>query len=150
MRISNAFSSFNSILTRTFYPFVNKANGGISKVNNVILVCGLLVSFLMLFSAKFAVNLVLGDDMLKSIPLVMILSLTPLLLAIRTVYGINDLLVKGRDKLYMNIALFSSLFGLVMAFICIPLFSFYGAALVIVAAQLLYAVLSYVFAKKNL
>jgi len=150
LRISNAFSSFNAILTRTFYPFINKTKGGISKINNMILVSGLLVSFLMFFSAKFTVSLLLGVDMLKSIPLVMILSLTPLLLAIRTVYGINYLLVKGRDKLYMNIALFSSLFGLVMAFICIPLFSFYGAALVIVAAQLLYAVLSYVFAKKNL
>jgi len=149
LRISNAFSSFNAILTRTFYPFVNKTKDSISKVNNVILLSGLLVSVLMFFTARFTVSLILGLDMLKSIPLVMILSLTPLLLAIRTVYGINYLLVKGRDKLYMNIALFSSLFGLVLAFICIPLFSFYGAAVVIVTAQLLYAVLSFIYAKKN-
>ena len=149
LRISNAFSSFNAILTRTFYPFVNKTKDSISKVNNLILLCGLLVSVVMFFTAKFTVNLILGADMLKSIPLVMILSLTPLLLAIRTVYGINYLLVKKLDKLYMNIALFSSLFGFLLAFVFIPMFTFYGAAIVIVTAQLLYALLSLIYANKN-
>ncbi|WP_296385183.1 oligosaccharide flippase family protein, partial [Winogradskyella sp.] len=149
LRISNAFSSFNAILTRTFYPFVNKTKNSISKVNNVILLSGLLVSILMIVTAKHTVSLILGLDMLKSIPLVMILSLTPLLLAIRTVYGINFLLVKKLDKLYMNIALFSSLFGFLLAFVFIPMFTYYGAAIVIVSAQLLYAVLSFIYAKKN-
>ena len=149
LRISNAFSSFNAILTRTFYPFVNKTKDSINKVNNLILLCGLLVSVVMFFTAKFTVNLILGTDMLKSIPLVMILSLTPFLLAIRTVYGINFLLVKKLDKLYMNIALFSSLFGFLLAFVFIPMFTFYGAAIVIVTAQLLYAVLSLIYANKN-
>jgi len=149
LRISNAFSSFNAILTRTFYPFVNKTKDSINKINIVILLSGLLVSILMFITAKFTVNLILGADMLFSIPLVMILSLTPLLLAIRTVYGINYLLVKGLDKLYMNIALVSSLLGLILALVCIPLFSFYGAAMVIVTAQLFYAVLSFIYAKRN-
>ncbi|WP_460217908.1 oligosaccharide flippase family protein [Psychroserpens sp. MEBiC05023] len=150
LRISNAFSSLNTILTRTFYPFVNKTKNSIKKVNLIIFLCGLFVTLLMCVTASFTVNLILGTEMIESIPLVMILSLTPLLLAIRTVYGINYLLVKKLDKLYMNIALVSSLFGLVLAFILIPLFSFFGAAITIVAAQLLYAVLSFVYAKKNM
>ena len=120
LRISNAFSSFNAILTRTFYPFVNKTKDNISKINYIILLCGLLVTLLMFGSAKYSVLLVLGVDMLKSITIVMILSLSPLLLSIRTVYGINFLLVRGLDVLYMNIAIVSSVFGFILAFIFIP------------------------------
>lgn len=149
LRISNAFSSFNSILTDTFYPFVNKTKNDISKVNNIILLSGVIVTLLMFFTAKYSVTIILGKDMLKSIPIVMILSLTPILLSIRTVFGINYLLVKRLDKLYMFIALFSSIFGLLMAFILIPIFSLNGAAIVVVSAQLLYAMLSYIYAKKN-
>jgi O-antigen/teichoic acid export membrane protein len=60
------------------------------------------------------------------------------------------LLVKGLDKLYMNIALVSSIFGLMLAFVFIPWFKAYGAAIVVVSAQFLYASLSYVFAKRKL
>ena len=148
LRISNAFSSFNAILTRTFYPYVNKTNKNINKINYIILLCGLLVTLLMFGSAKYSVPLVLGVDMVKSITIVMILSLSPLLLSIRTVYGINFLLAKGLDVLYMNIALVSSVFGFILAFILIPIFSFYGAAIVVVASQSLYALLSYIYAKK--
>ena len=147
LRISNAFSSFNAILTRTFYPFVNKTKKNISKINCIILLCGLLVTLLMFGSAKYSVLLVLGVDMVKSITIVMILSLSPLLLSIRTVYGINFLLVKGLDRLYMNIALVSSVFGFILAFIFIPLFSFYGAAIVVVSSQALYAFLSFFYSK---
>ena len=147
LRISNAFSSFNAILTRTFYPFVNKTKDNISKINYIILLCGLLVTLLMFGSAKYSVLLVLGVDMLKSITIVMILSLSPLLLSIRTVYGINFLLVRGLDVLYMNIAIVSSVFGFILAFIFIPIFSFYGAAIVVVVSQALYALLSYIYAK---
>lgn len=148
-RISNAFSSFNQILTRTFYPFVNKTKNNIGKVNNIILACGLIVTLLMLVSAYYSVTIILGKDMLNSIPLVMILSLTPLLLSIRTVYGINFLLVKGLDRLYMNIALISSVIGLILAFVFIPLFFDVGAAIVVVSAQFIYALLSFIYAKKN-
>ena len=149
LRISNAFSSFNVILTRTFYPFVNKTKNDIGKINKVILISGFVVTLLMLFSSKYSVAMVLGEDMIKSKPIVMILSLTPVLLSIRTVYGINSLLVKGMDKLYMYIALFSSITGLVMAFVFIPLFSFYGAAIVVVSSQSLYALLSFIYANKK-
>ena len=147
-RISNAFSSFNQILTRTFYPFVNK-NKNIKKVNYLILISGLIVSLLMLGSSNLTVSKILGNGMLNAIPLVMILSLTPFLLSIRTVYGINFLLVKGLDKLYMKIALVSSVVGLVLAFILIPLFFDFGAAIVVVSSQIIYAILSFIYAKKN-
>lgn len=146
-RISNAFSSFNQILTRTFYPFVNK-NRNIKKVNFLILISGLIVSLLMLGSSHFTVSKILGDGMLKAIPLVMILSLSPFLLSIRTVYGINYLLVNHFDKLYMKIALFSSSIGFLMAFFMIPLFFDLGAAIVVISSQIVYAILSFVYAKK--
>lgn len=148
VRISNAFSSLNTILTRTFYPFVNKSKKSISKVNVLIFICGLIVTILMLLSASFSVKIILGNDMQKSIPLVMILCLSPVLLSIRTIFGINYLLVKGFDKLYMKIALFSSLFGLILALIVIPFYESIGAAIVVVSSQFLYAFLSFIYYTK--
>ena len=100
VRITNAFSSFNIILTRTFYPFVNKSKKSLLKVNYLIFICGLIITLLMFLSASFTVKTILGNDMQQSIPLVMILCLSPLLLAVRTIFGINYLLAKGFDKLF--------------------------------------------------
>ena len=149
VRITNAFASLNNILTRTFYPFVNKTKKSIKNINKLILFCGLVITIFMFFSATFTVKIILGNNMLESIPLVKILSLSPLLLSIRTVYGINYLLANKFDNLYMKIAFFSSIFGLIFALIMIPNFKALGAALIIIFSQFLYAFLSYVFCKKN-
>lgn len=145
IRITNAFSSLNTILTRTFYPFVNKTKNSIKKINMLILIFGLFTTIFMFISASFTVENILGNTMINSIPLVMILSLSPLLLSIRTVYGINYLLANKLDNLYMRIALFSSIFGLIIGLILIPIFGATAAALVIITSQLLYASLSYIF-----
>ena len=147
VKISNAFSSVNVILTRTFYPYVNKTKNDINIVNQLIFFTALLTSLIMFFTADYTVYYLLGFDMEKSVLIVKILSLTPILLSIRTIFGINYLLVRKLDSLYMKISFVSSIIGLILCFIIIPNFSHYGGALVIVIAQLIYALLSYYFAK---
>ena len=149
IRVTNAFSSFNTILTRTFYPFVNKTKKSIKKINMLILIFGLFTTIFMFVSSSFTVENILGNTMINSIPLVMILSLSPLLLSIRTVYGINYLLANKMDNLYMKIALFSSIFGLIIGLILIPIYGATAAALVIITSQLLYASLSYIYHVKK-
>lgn len=148
VKICNAFSSLNKILTSALYPFVNRKKGSIALVNKWILIFGLFASFLMLISSKLSVLLLLGNDMLDVVPLVMILSISPFLLSVRTAYGINCLLIKGKDLLYMKIAIFSSVCGLCSAFCFIPLYSIYAAASVVIFSQFLYASLSFYYAKK--
>lgn len=149
IKITNAFSSLNTILTRTFYPFVNKTKNSIKKINILILIFGFFTTIFMFVLASFTVENILGNSMINSIPLVMILSLSPFLLSIRTAYGINYILANKKDNLYMKIALFSSIFGLILALILIPRFEAIGAACVIIISQLLYATFSYIYAKKN-
>jgi PST family polysaccharide transporter len=148
LRINNAFTSFNVVLTRTFYPYVNKKVSGRKKVNNFILICGLAFSIIMLLTSQYTVAILLGKEMETAIPLVRILSITPFLMAVRTVYGINTLLVKGFDNLYMRIAVFSSVLGLILAFILIPSLTYFGAALIVVISQAIYAFLSFHHSKK--
>ena len=145
IRITNAFSSLNMILTRTFYPFVNKTKNSIKKINVFIFCSGLMVTVSMFLFSKFTVRIILGHEMQQSIPLVMILCLSPVLLSVRTIFGVNYLLVKGYDGLYMRIALFSSIFGLILALSLIPSFEAIGAAIVVISSQFLYALLSFVF-----
>ena len=148
-RITNAFSSLNRILTRTFYPFVNKTKNSIKRINVLIIIFGLLTSIIMFCSASLTVENILGSNMTQSTSLVKILSVSPFLLSIRTAYGINYLLASKMDNLYMKIAISSSVLGFIIGLTMIPFFGSRAAACVIIISQLLYAVLSFVYAKKT-
>lgn len=149
VRITNAFTSLNDIMMRSFYPFVSKTVNDIFRINMFILMIGIGVTILMFVSSDFCVEIVLGESMVSSVPIVAVLSLSPLLLSIRTVYGINYLVANNLDHLYMRIALISSLLGLLFGFILIPNYEGIGAAWVIVFAQFIYALFSYIYHRKN-
>lgn len=147
-RIADVFISFNTILAQVFYPFLNKIKSKFLLISKIIIISGLISSLVMLTTSKISVALVLGSDMSNALYVVWILSISPFLLSLRTVYGVNKLLINYKDLLYMKIAFVSSISGLIAVTFLILKFNYIGAALGIVFAQLIFAILSFRYSKK--
>ncbi len=147
-KISNGFSSINQILTNIFYPYVNRKNNKFMMVSSVLVSVGAILSLSCFLLSGLIINFLFGPEMQNSILLLKILSLTPLFLSIRSAFGINYLLVHNKDRLYMNIAFFSSALAFILALFLIKHFESLGAAVVVVFAQGVYSLSSLYFAVK--
>jgi PST family polysaccharide transporter len=147
-KICAAFVSLNDLLTQVMYPFVNKNKGKIKYATMILLISGLFVSLIMFITAPISVALVLGKEMQSSVVIVYILSISPFLLGVRSAFGVNQLLVYKKDALYMNIAIFSSVIGLISSLFLIKSLNYYGAAITIITSQLLFAGFTFYYSKK--
>lgn len=145
-KISNGFVTVNQILTNVFYPYVNRKSNKFMIVSTLLISSGALMSILCFTLSNWIVSFLFGAEMFNSIIVLKILSLTPLLLAIRSAYGVNYLLVKKRDKLYMKIAMWSSITAFLSGLYLINIYQSVGAAIVVVLAQGLYSITSMYFA----
>lgn len=147
-KISNGFVTINGILTNVFYPYVNRKANKFMIVSVLLIASGALMSILCFVLSKWIVTILFGAEMFDSIIVLKILSLTPLLLAIRSAFGVNYLLVKRKDKLYMSIAMWSSIIAFLSGLYLINRFQSTGAAIVVILAQGLYSITSMYFALK--
>jgi PST family polysaccharide transporter len=147
-KVSNGFISINQILTSVFYPWVSRQAEKFSFIASVLICVGLAMSVISFSLSSLVVNLIFGEKMLGSIIALKIMSLSPLFIAIRSAFGVNYLLARGKDKLYMSIAAISSIVSFLGGIIIIYLYSSVGAAIVVVVAQGMYSLASMFFALK--
>lgn len=147
-KISNGFVSINHILTSIFYPYVNRKSDKFMIVSAFLIASGAFLSLLCLVLSKWVITVLFGPEMFDSIIVLKILSFTPLLLSIRSSFGVNYLLVKRKDKLYMSIAMWSSIIAFLSGLYLINRFQSTGAAIVVILAQGLYSITSMYFALK--
>ena len=148
-KICRAFSSINTILNQVIYPYAvkNKERSKFKSIGLFYNGTGLLLTLTMLFTVNLTTGILMPDTPEIILPAA-ILSLSPLLLSIRSTYGINYLMVHHYDSLYMKIALISSLGGFCIAFILIPYLNEVGAAITVIASQTCYALFSYLAYRK--
>jgi len=145
-KVSNGFVSLNQIMTNVFYPFANRRSDKFWMVSAVLIAVGCSMSLTCFLMADWVIEFLFGSEMIQSVIVLKILSLSPLFLSIRSAFGINYLLVKKRDTLYMNIAIASSIIAFAMGLFLIYYFNSTGAAIVVIFAQGIYSFLSMYFA----
>lgn len=150
-KVCRAATSVNTILNQVIYPFTSRNRNNIKSfvlTKRLYLIVGLVITVIMMATSGLVSQIIAPEFISNVQPLIIILSVSPLLLAIRSVYGINYLMANFYDSLYMKIAVSSSLIGLVLALVLIPLFDVYGAAITILTAQLTYAAQCYYYYRK--
>lgn len=135
-KVTGAFSAINGIMTQVFYPYVNRKGGQTTSVKKLFIVTGFFTSVCMFFVAEFLLNIWLSGKNDEIVSVVEILSISPLLLAISSAYGVNGLMVLRKDKVYLYVIIVSSILGLFAALILIPIFTYTGAAYVIVFSRM--------------
>ncbi|WP_299390933.1 oligosaccharide flippase family protein [uncultured Gelidibacter sp.] len=144
-KVSGAFSVLNTILTNIFFPILNRNKGIFNKVKYIFLSMGFLLSLIMFFCSEYLISLWIQEDYSEIVLVVKLLSPTPLLSSIISIFGVNGLLIHKKDRLYMIIVAIGSISGLLSALILIPKYFYIGGAISIVTALSIKAVLSFIY-----
>lgn len=148
-KVSGAFSVLNTVLTHSFYPFINRNKSFMKKAQHLFVFSGLILSFLMFFLSEFLIGLWLPEPSPEIIKVVKYLSPSPLFVSMISAYGVNGLMVFNKDNLYLKIVATGSLIGLTIGLILIPKYFYIGGAIAIVSALCTKGILSYIYNKKT-
>ncbi|MGY5351712.1 oligosaccharide flippase family protein [Wenyingzhuangia sp. IMCC45533] len=147
LKLTNMFTTINAILTKAFYPIVNRNRTAFSLVRTLMIVVGTGFSLIMFFMSEWIVTVWLNKHSIKeyqNITLVIkLMSAIPFLMSIISIYGVNGILVFQKDKLYRNITLISTLMMVISILILLPIYGYIGAAVSLVVSRLVYSFLSY-------
>ncbi len=153
VKVANAFSTFNTILTKVFYSMVNRKIQLIRKSTAILLMVGVLGSVAMLISADFIIKPWLHIKDIETEQqlgfIIKMLSPTPLFMALISAYGVNGLLVLGKDKLFGQLTLATLVVGLLVGFLTIPTYTYLGGAIFLLVVRGLYAIGAFGFFNKK-
>lgn len=137
------FTNLQSVISRTFFPFLSRRSDKHSVFAKINISISLLASLFLFVSAPLIVEIMLGNEFIESILVLRILSLSIFFLALNDTYGTNYLIVKNHERELRNIAIISSIVGFLVAYPLVKFYTYIGAALTIFISRFLLGVLTY-------
>ncbi len=147
-RFNSAGSSFFSIISRTFYPFLARRMDRHKFFEKLDLICALAISALLFIFAPFIIRLLFPPEFEGAIPTLRIMAVSLIFLAMIDIYGTNSLLLAKKEKTMRQITIVSSLIGLASAIPLVYLYSYIGVAYSILISRFLIGTLSLVYSKR--
>lgn len=136
-----------STLNRTFFPFLARRMDKHSTFRIINLIFSVTISLFLFFFAPFLIKLLYSPDFIPAITLLRILSFSVLFLGICSAYGVNQLLLIGKEKLVRNITFCVTVLGLFILVLMVHRYKEIGAAISMVIINAILA-LSYFIASK--
>ena len=73
------------------------------------------------------------------------MSITPISLFLMNTYGVNYMVIQGKDNVYRNITIIFSLIGFIVSIFCVPRYSYIGIAITVTAARMVGGLLTYTY-----
>lgn len=125
------------ILSNALFPYLNRNFHHHPKASKLLLSMGFLLSLFLYFGAETLLTNLGSNLYSESILPLKFLAPCPFILAIIQSYGTNYLLILEKDKLVRNITLISSLLGLSLAIITIPLLEITGVIITLLTTRAL-------------
>ena len=147
-KLHNAGKHSIDVLNRTFFPFLSRQMDKHTGYRHINFFFSLLLAVLLFFLAPLLIRLLYSDEFLPAIPLLRILAVSVFFTGISSAYGVNYLLLIGREKLLRNITLTVTLLGVVLFVVLTYLYSTVGAAVAVVILNAAFA-LSYFTAARR-
>ena len=152
LKITNAFSTVNAILTKVFYPMINRTKEIMLPSRILLLFMGVFLSLLLFFGSDYLITHWLTfenrEDYRKIVIIVKILSPIPFLMGVISSYGIHGLLTYYKDVLYSKITSISTIVTIILACLLVSQFAFFGGAIALVSGRFIYSISSYIAFKK--
>jgi PST family polysaccharide transporter len=128
--------AFLNIVSRVFFPFLNRKKEAFSKYRNMMLVLGVILALLPILTHPL-VFWYLDLEYEKALLILILLSLSLIGYTAYDIFGLNYFIIRRKDKLVMKNTILSSLIGLVLAFPLIYFFNIIGAAVNLMIARFL-------------
>ena len=141
-------NQIENTISRTFFPLMARR---IEKHNTYAKIClsiSLLISVLFFLTAPILVKLFFTDEFSPAIVVLKIRSLSVFLVALIHVYGINYLLLVGKEKVMRKITTICSLIGFVIMIPFIYFWGYIGASVTILLTHSLLGISMFVSSKK--
>ncbi|WP_143306083.1 oligosaccharide flippase family protein [Chitinophaga vietnamensis] len=129
-----AANTFISILSRVFFPFLNRNGGAFDKFKKLMLSTGF-VLFVGICALSKPITIIFHLKGEHAVWMLCIMALSVPFMAMYYCYGTNYFIVKRQDRLVMKNTIYSSIAGFVMAFPLILLSAGVGAALNLATAR---------------
>ncbi len=140
-------SQLFTVLSRVFYPFLSRRLEK-HRVYEIISGVGSLLSAMILYSgASLFVQIFYTPEFNEAIKVIKILSLSPIAYFLINTYGVNYLVLIGKEKLYRDITLVCSVLGLIVALLMIPLYSYIGFTISLVITRYLNGLTVFIMAQ---
>jgi PST family polysaccharide transporter len=83
------------------------------------------------FGANLLINIFYTPDFQPAVLVIKILSIAPISLFLINTYGVNYLVLAGKERVYRNIILVASVIGFITTWILTPKYGYIGTAITI-------------------
>lgn len=145
---SIAYSLFQ-LLSRTVFPYFSRKMDAHKVYVKFSLALSFVISLTIFFLARPLVLLFLGSSFEGTTNVLRIVAFTPIAMSLMNSYGVNYLVLKGKEKLMRNIIIFVTTFGVTIGAIGAIYYSYIGVAFASLITQFLRAGLITYYAKKQ-
>ncbi|WP_104041469.1 oligosaccharide flippase family protein, partial [Vibrio hyugaensis] len=148
-KIIQAFQGIYQPIAMAYYPRISKfvtesrvrAINEIIKLRNIQIVLNASISIFLYFYAELLIMLLFGSEYLEAVIVLKILSPIPFVVGLSNIYGIQTLLTFGFKKVFSRILILSAMANLLMIYpLCYAYYEI-GAAISVLATELLVTVL---------
>lgn len=136
-----------TVLSRVFYPFLSRRLEK-HRVYEIISCIGSILSAVVLYcGASLFVQLFYTPEFNEAIKVIKILSISPIAYFLINTYGVNYLVLIGKEKLYRDITIIYSVLGLIIALLMIPQYSYIGFTISLVITRLMNGLTVFIIAQ---
>lgn len=136
------------LISRTAYPFFSRRMDKHRFYVALSLLLSFIVSILFFVFARPIVMVFLGPEFEEAIVVLKILAFTPVAMSLMNSYGINYLVLRGKESLMRNIVIFVTVFGIGIGVIGAIYYSYVGVAVASLVTQFIRAFLATYFARR--
>lgn len=137
-----------NIISRTFFPFLSRKIEHHKKFVIINVTITSVFSIILFFLAPLLIHLFFTPQFDDAIIVTQILCVSLPFYALSNAYGVNYLILIGKEHLLRNITVISSIISMGIAVIMVYYYTYIGAAITITVARILIGVCSMFFATR--
>lgn len=135
------------VLSRTFYPFLARRLDKHSLYVKISGILSLIASLVLFISSDLLIDIFFTPEFKDAAWVIKIMSIAPFSLFLMNTYGVNYLVLVGKERLYRNIIFCYSILGFILTWILTIKYSYIGTAITISGIWLLRGLTTFIYAK---
>ena len=143
-------NQFYGLISQTFFPFLSRNRNWFSKYVRLSFHLSLLVALLLFVGAPFLIGWFYTEEFSEAVGVLRILAISFPFLSLIDLYGVNYLVLTGRETKYRQIIVWVSLMGFVLSFPSVYYFGFMGVACLLLFVRATMGVWVYLAARKSM
>jgi len=156
-KIIKAFQYLLTPLSQTIYPHISKlatdskekALNFIRKILKFVGCTSFIISVCILIFACKISNIILGQQYIRSIPVIQILAFLPFIIGLSNIFGIQIMLNFGLKKVFTNILVSASLINILLAVMLVQFLQHIGIAISVLITESIVTTSMFIYLQKN-